>query len=91
MCTLYHQGKAQTQAVSSTSNSMQSYSISGSIIPVTTSEISFKINKEDLSPGLETILGQVWVGSPYKAICILANSVKVVKAKLPRLLDDFPV
>ena len=85
MCTLYHQGKVQTQSVSSTSNSQQSSSISGSTIPVTTSEINFEINKEDLSPGSEAVLGQVWVGSPYKAICILANSVKVVKGKTSKI------
>ena len=64
MCTLYHQGKAQAQSVPSASNSLQSNSISGSSIPVTTSEINFKINREDLSLGSETVLGQVWVGSP---------------------------
>ena len=85
MCTLYHQGKVQTQSVPSTSNSQQSSSISGSTIPVTTSEINFKINREDLSPGSEAVLGQVWVGSPYKAICIPANSVKVVKGKTSKI------
>ena len=85
MCTLYHQGKAQTQSVSSTSNSIQSNSISGSTIPITTSEINFEINREDLSPGSETVLGQVWVGSLYKAICIPANSVKVVKGKTSKI------
>ena len=85
MCTLYHQGKAQTQSVSSTSNSFQSDSISGSSIPVTTSAINFEINREDLSSGSETVLGQVWVGSPYKAICIPANSVKVIKGKTSKI------
>ena len=64
MCTLYLQGKAQAQSVSSTSNSQQG---------------------EDFSSGLETVLGQVWVGSPYKAICIPANSVKVVKGKTSKI------
>ena len=85
MCTLYHQDKAQTQSVPSTSNSLQSNSISGSSIPITTSKINFEIKKEDLSPGSETVLGQVWVGSPYKAICIPANSVKVLKGKTSKI------
>ena len=85
MCTLYHQCKVQTQSLPSTSHSQQSSSISGSTIPVTTSEINFKINREDLSPGSEAVLGQVWVGSPYKAICIPANSVKVVKGKTSKI------
>ena len=45
MCTLYHQGKAQAQSVSSASNSLQSNSILGSSIPVTTSEIDFEAKK----------------------------------------------
>ena len=85
ICTLYHQGKAQTQSVSSTSNSIQSNSTSGSTIPITTSAINLEINREDHSPGSETVLGQVWVGSLYKAICILANSVKVVKGKTSKI------
>ena len=85
MCTLYHQGKAQTQSVSSTPNSIQSTSISGSTIPVTTSATNFEVNREDLSPGSETVLCQVWVGNLYKAICILANSVKVVKGKTSKI------
>ena len=85
MCTLYHQGKVQTQSVPTTSNSRQSNSISGSTISVTTSKINFEIKKEDLSLGSEAVLGQVWVGSLYKAICILANSVKVVKGKTSKI------
>ena len=82
---MYHQGKAQTQSVSSTSSSLQSNSISGSTIPATTSEINFEIKREDLSSDSETVLGQVWVGSLYKAISILANSVKVVKGKTSKI------
>ena len=85
MCTLYHQGKAQTQSASSTSNSIQSNYASSSTIPVTTSAINLEINREDHSPGSEAVLGQVWVGSPYKAICILAKSVKVVKGKTSKI------
>ena len=53
MCTLYHQGKAQAQSVPSTSNSLQSNSISGSSIPITTSEINFEIKRNKT-------LVQVW-------------------------------
>ena len=41
--------------------------------------------KKGLSPGSERVLGQVWVGSQYEAICILANSVKVVKGKTSKI------
>ena len=44
MCTLYHQGKVQTQSVSHTSsNSSQSNSVSGSSVHVSTSQINFGI------------------------------------------------
>ena len=86
MCTLYHQGKVQTQSVAHTSsNSSQSNSVSGSLVHVPTSQINFKILKEDLSLGLEAVLGKVWVGSPYQTICILANSVKVVQDKTSKI------
>ena len=75
MCTLYHQGKDQAQTDSHSSNSEQTESIQ-----VSTSEINVHPSKEDLSP-LDAILGQVWAGSRHQNICILANSVKVVKGK----------
>ena len=52
MCTLYHQGKAQTQSVSSISNSSQlnfisqSGSFSSSAISVSTSEVNFEAKKK---------------------------------------------
>ena len=90
MCTLYHQGKTQTQSESSTSSSQsnsvnQSASFSDPSMKITTSEINFKAKKKDLSPGSETVLGQVWVGSPHEAICIPANSVKVMKGKTSKI------
>ena len=83
MCTLYHQGKVQTQSVSHASNipnSSQSNSVH-----VSTSQINFQTPQEDHSLGSEAILGQVWVGSPYQNICILANSVKVVQGKTSKI------
>ena len=47
-------------------------------------KLTWKI-KKDLSPGSKTVLGQVWVSSPHEAICILANSVKVVKGKTSKI------
>ena len=37
--------------------------------------------KKDPSLGLEIILGQVWVGNTHEAICIPANSMKVINDK----------
>ena len=51
MCTLYHQGKTQSQSSSSTSSSLQSNSVnqsnlfSGNSVKVTTSEVNFKAKK----------------------------------------------
>ena len=79
MCTLYHQGKDQVQSVSHTSDNSQI----NNQVHVTTSQVNFHSTQEDLSPS-DAILGQVWVGSPYRNICIPANSVKVIQGKTSR-------
>ena len=84
MCTLYHLGKVQVQSVSHASDSSQSNSSQYNSVHVTTSQVSFHNSQEDLSP-LDAILGQVWIGSPYRNICIPANSVKVVQGKTSKL------
>ena len=77
MCSFYHQGKlpsSQTQSANQTS--------SGSI-NVNTSGISSEVKKED--PSLESVLGQVWVGNTHEAICIPANSMKVLQGKTSKI------
>ena len=37
------------------------------------------------SPGLETTLGQEWVGNIQELMCILANSVKVIQGKTKQI------
>ena len=79
MYSFYHQSKLslpQTQSA----NQPNSESIN-----VNTSEISSKVIKEDPSPGLGSVLGQVWVDNTYKAICILANSMKVLQGKTNKI------
>ena len=73
MCTLYHQGKDQVQSVSHTSDNSQINNQQSNAVHVTTSQVNFHSTPEDLSPS-DAILGQVWVGSPYRNICIPANS-----------------
>ena len=85
MCTLYHQGKVQVQSVTHASNNSQSNSSQSNSVHVTTSQVNFHTTQEDLSPGSEAILGQVWVSSPYQNICIPANSVKVVQGKTSKI------
>ena len=36
---------------------------------------------EETNPGQESVLGQVWVGNTCQAICILANSMKVMQGE----------
>ena len=93
MCTLYHQGKTQAQSSSSPSNNFQSSSIaqsqsasfSNSSTKVTTLGISSEAKKKDPSLGSDSVLGQVCIGSYHEAICILANSVKVLKGKTSKI------
>ena len=74
MCSFYHQGKlsesTQTQAVSQTT--------CGSI-NINTLRINVEV--EETNPGQESVLGQVWVGNTCQAICILANSMKVMQGR----------
>ena len=83
MCTLYHQGKDQVQSVSHTSDNSQINNQQSNSVHVTTSQVNFHSTQEDLSPS-DAILSQVWVGRPYRNICIPANSVKVVQGKTSR-------
>ena len=83
MCTLYHQGKVQTQSVSHASNI--SNSSQSNSVHVSTAQINFQTSQEDQSLGSEAILSQVWVSSPYQNICILANSVKVVQGQTSKI------
>ena len=85
MCSFYHQGKLsrsnQTQAASQTTSGL---------LNINTLRINAEV--EDTNPGQEAVLGQVWVGNSYQAICILANSVKVMCREQPTSLPgDFHV
>ena len=79
MCSFYHQGKLslpQTQSASQPNSES---------INVNTLEISSKVIKEDPSLGLGSVLGQVWVGNAHEAICIPANSMKVLQGKTNKI------
>ena len=74
MCSFYHQGKlsfSQTESANQSSDS----------INMNTLRISSKVKKRDPSSGSEAVLGQVWVGNAHEAICIPANSMKVLQGK----------
>ena len=78
MCSFYHQGKLSEQPQTLSANQIHSDHIN-----INTSEISSKVRNQDLSQ--ESVLGQVWVGNPQQAICILANSMKVVQGRTNKI------
>ena len=81
MCSFYHQVKlsesTQTQAASQTTSG---------IININTVRINVEV--EERNPGQESVLGQVWVGNTRQAICILANSVKVVQGRTNKITQQ---
>ena len=79
MCSCYHQGKLTFQTEPNKQSNSQITT------NVNTSGTSSKAKKKDLSLGLETVLGQVWVGDTHKATCILANYMKVLKGKTSKI------
>ena len=78
MCSFYHQGKlsesTQTQAASQTTSGL---------ININTVRINAEV--EETNPGQESVLGQVWVGNTCQAICILANSMKVIQGRTNKI------
>ena len=78
MCSFYHQGKlsesTQTQAASQTTSG---------IININNVRINAEV--EETNPGQESVLGQVWVGNTCQAICIPANSVKVIQGRTNKI------
>ena len=79
LCSFYHQSKLLDKTQSTTK-------VSTSSVQATISETSSsKIKNKDPSKSLENTLGQVWVGSIHKAICILASSAKVLQGKTEKI------
>ena len=81
MCSFYHQGKLsespQTQAASQ---------ITSGSININTSKINAEV--KETNPGQESVLGQVWVDNTCQAICILANSVKVMQGRTNKITQQ---
>ena len=78
MCSFYHQGKLSEQPQTLSASNIHSGQIN-----INTSEISSEVINQDLSQ--ESVLSQVWVGNPQQAICIPANSMKVVQGRTDRI------
>ena len=78
VCSFYHQGKLSEQPQTLSVNQIHSGQIN-----INTSELSSEVRNQDLSQ--ESVLSQVWVGNPQQAICILANSMKVVQGRTNRI------
>ena len=81
MCSFYHQGKLlespQTQSASQ---------IKSGPININTSRINLEVKETD--PGQESVLGQVWVGNTCQAICIPANSMKVMQGRTNKITQQ---
>ena len=78
MCSFYHQGKLSEQPQTLSANQIHSGPIN-----INTSEISSEVRNQDLSQ--KSVLSQVWVGNPQQAICIPANSMKVVQGRTNKI------
>ena len=78
MCSFYHQGKLSSPQTGSTNQNLDS-------IKVNTLGTSSEGKKKNPSSGSEAVLGQVWVGSTHEAICIPANSMKVLQGKTDKI------
>ena len=80
LCLFYHQSKLLNKTQAKTE-------VSTSSIQTTTSETSSSEAKKrkDCSSSLEKTFGQVWVGSIHEAICIPANSAKVLQGKTEKM------
>ena len=84
MCSLYHQGKLSESPQTHSASQIPSGSIN-----INTSRINAEV--KETNPGQESVLGQVWVGNTCQAICIPANSVKVMQGRLTRSPGSFHV
>ena len=71
LCSFYHQGKLASSQTEVANQNLGH-------IKVNTSKISSEVKRKDPGLGSESTLGRVWVGNTHEAICILANSMKVV-------------
>ena len=78
MCSFYHQGKLSASPQTQSANQINSDPIN-----INTLRISMEVNERD--PGQKSVLGQVWVGNTYQAICILANSMEVMQGRTNKI------
>ena len=78
MCSFYHQDKLSSPQTGSTKQNLDS-------IKVNTLGISSKGKNKNPSSGSEAVLGQVLVGSTHEAICIPANSKRVLQGKTNKI------
>ena len=80
MCSFYHQGKLSLPQTGSANQNLNLGSIK-----VNTLGISSKSERKIPGSGSDAILGQVWMGSTHEAICILANTMRVLQGKTNKI------
>ena len=85
MCSFYHQGKLQAQTSATSNNNVSNVSVNNSPVNVQTLGITSKVNKQVPKANSASALGQVWVDNTWEAICIPANSVKILQGKTSKV------
>ena len=85
LCTFYHQGKLQENSTNTDTTNIKTESVrvdsSNSSVP----QNSKKETNSEQESQADNVLGQVWVGEYHQAICIPANSVKILTGKTNKI------
>ena len=82
MCSFYHQGKLSSPQTGPARQDLDS-------IKINTLGISSENERKSPSSGSDAVLGQVWVSSTHEAICIPANSMKLLQVEQTKLPKGF--
>ena len=89
LCTFYHQGKLQENSTNTdmTNIKTESVQVDSSYSPIPQSlEKETSLEQESQA---DNVLGQVWVGEYHQAICIPANSAKILTGKTKKIQKKY--
>ena len=85
LCTFYHQGKLQGNSTNTDTTNIKTESVQ---VDSSYSSISQNLETEtnlEQESKADNVLGQVWVGEYHQAICIQANSAKILTGKTNKI------
>ena len=89
LCTFYYQGKCQENSTNTDTTNIITESVqvdsSNSLVP----QNSEKETNSEQESQADNMLGQVWVGEYHQAICIPANSAKILTRKTNKIQKKF--